>query len=86
MLPEFSDSQPVLTQIEMLIPPASLSPDALRGVVEEFVTRDGTDHSPVERRIETVLNQLATGSVELHFDETSRTCNIVPSGTRSRGT
>jgi uncharacterized protein YheU (UPF0270 family) len=34
---------------------ALLSPAALR---EEFVTRDGTDHSPVERRIEDVMCQL----------------------------
>jgi len=68
----------------MLISHTSLSLAALRGVVEEFVTRDGTDHSLVGRRIKSVLNQLAAGSVELHFDEISRTCNIVPSGARDR--
>jgi uncharacterized protein YheU (UPF0270 family) len=61
----------------MLIPHASLSPAALRGVVEEFVTRDGTDHSVVEQRVEGVLKQLIAGTVELHFDETAATCNIV---------
>lgn len=73
-----------MPSIEMLIPLASLSPAALRGVVEEFVTRDGTDHSLVEQRIESVLDQLALGSVDLHFDETSATCNIVPARTRNR--
>lgn len=68
----------------MLIPPASLSLTALRSVVEEFVTRDGTDHSQVDQRIESVLDQLALGSVELRFDETSATCNIVPAGIRIR--
>jgi hypothetical protein len=62
----------------MRIPHAELSPTALRGVVQEFVTRDGTDHSSVERRIEAVLRQLDAGRVEVHFDEESETCNIVP--------
>jgi uncharacterized protein len=55
-----------------------LSPTALRAVVQEFVTRDGTDHSSVERRIEMVLRQLDAGHVELHFDSTTETCNILP--------
>ena len=45
----------------MRISPTLLSPTALRAVVEEFVTRDGTDHSLVERRIEMVLRQLDAG-------------------------
>ena len=54
------------------------SPTALRAVVEEFVTRDGTDHSSVEQRIADVLRQLDAGSVELHFDAKTATCNILP--------
>ena len=55
-----------------------LSPTALRAVVEEFVTRDGTDHSSAERRIENVLRQLDAGRIELHFDAKTETCNILP--------
>ena len=62
----------------MRIPPTLLSPAALRAVVEEFVTRDGTDHSSVERRIATVMRQLDAGRVELHFDGKTETCNIQP--------
>ena len=62
----------------MRIPPKLLSPTALRAVVEEYVTRDGTDHSSVERRIEAVLRQLDTGRVALHFDGETKTCNILP--------
>jgi len=61
----------------MRIPHSLLSPATLRAVVAEFVTRDGTDHSPVERRIETVLRQLDAGRVELHFDGEAQTCHIV---------
>ncbi len=66
----------------MQIPHNQLSPTALRAVVEEFVTRDGTDHSAVGRRIETVLQQLDGGWVELHFDPESQTCNILPRAAR----
>ena len=62
----------------MRIPHTLLSPTALRAVVEEFVTRDGTDHSSVERRIETVMRQLDSGHVVLHFDDKTKTCHILP--------
>ena len=62
----------------MLIPHTQLTPVTLRAVVQEFVTRDGTDHSSVERRVESVLRQLEAGRVELHFDDQTETCNIVP--------
>ena len=64
----------------MRIPPELLSHKALRAVVEEFVTRDGTDDSSIERRIESVMRQLDAGIVELHFDDETKTCNIVPAG------
>jgi uncharacterized protein len=61
----------------MRIPHLQLSPTALRAVVEEFVTRDGTDHSSVDERIESVLHQLDAGSVELHFEPETETCTIL---------
>ena len=61
----------------MRIPHTKLSPEALKAIVHEFVTRDGTDHSSVEPRIKSVLRQLEAGRVELHFDDQTETCNIV---------
>ena len=70
----------------MRIPHTKLSPSTLRAVIEEYVTRDGTDHSMVERRIENVLHQFDAGRVELHFDAETGTCNIQPmGGTRLAG-
>jgi len=63
----------------MLIPHQELEPSTLRKVVEEFVTRDGTDSSSVETRIETVLQQLKNGRAELHFDDDTKTTNILSS-------
>ena len=60
----------------MRIPHTELSPATLRAVIQEFVTRDGTDYSSVERRVEDVLRLLEEGRVELHFDEETESCNI----------
>ena len=62
----------------MRIPHTQLSSVALRAVVEEFVTRDGTDHSLVEQRMADVIRQLDAGSIELQFDAETATCNILP--------
>jgi uncharacterized protein YheU (UPF0270 family) len=62
----------------MQIPHRLLSPFALRAIVAEFVTRDGTDHSAVDERIEFVLTQLELGHAALYFDEETQTPNIVP--------
>ena len=61
-----------------------LHKNILHQVVEEFVTRDGTDHSDVNRRVNGVLEQLETGSVELYFDNDTCTCNIVSVGANRR--
>jgi uncharacterized protein YheU (UPF0270 family) len=61
----------------MRIPHLLLTPAALRAVVEEYVTRDGTDHSVIHERIERVLRQLDGGNVELHYEQETATCNIV---------
>jgi uncharacterized protein YheU (UPF0270 family) len=65
----------------MLIPHRQLSPEALRGVIEEFVTREGTDyggiHIPLEDKIKQVRRQLDKGEAVVVFDEETEQCNIV---------
>ena len=61
----------------MLIPHSQLQPATLRSVVLEFVTRDGTDHSNVECRIQQILAQLAEQQVVIDFDAATQSCNIV---------
>lgn len=67
----------------LIIPHDQLSPEALKGVVEEFVTRNGTDYGEIEASLETkvlqVLNQLHAGKAVIVFDQKSETCNILPS-------
>ncbi|MDJ0851430.1 MAG: YheU family protein [Myxococcota bacterium] len=64
-----------------VIDPSALSAEALRGLVEEFVTRDGTDYGAVERsvaeKIAQVTAQLGSGEACIVFDEATETANIV---------
>jgi uncharacterized protein YheU (UPF0270 family) len=64
------------------VPYDQLNPDTLRALVEEFITREGTDYGQVEVDLETkvmqVLRQLKKGEAAIVFDEKSETCNIVP--------
>ncbi len=62
----------------MVIPYEKLSPEALHGVIEEFVTRDGTDLDDADAKIAQVADQLRRGLVVITFDERTGTCNIVP--------
>ena len=62
----------------MLVPHARLSPAALQAVIAEFVTRDGTDHTAIEPRIESIRTQLESGRIELHYDVETASCRFMP--------
>jgi len=57
----------------MIIPHQMLSPEALRGVIEAFVTREGTDYGvhdvPLATKVGQVRHQLDTGTAVLVYDE-----------------
>lgn len=65
----------------MIIPFQNLSPEALLGVIEEFVTRDGTDYGLIEatldQKINDVMRQVKTGDAVIVYDEATQTANIV---------
>lgn len=56
----------------MIIPIEQLSADAVQGLVEEFITREGTDYGEVElslqEKVEQVKLQLAQGDIVIVFD------------------
>lgn len=61
----------------MIIPHEQLSQDALRGVLHEFVTRDGTDLSDAQVALERATRALEKGRVVIVFDEEQGTCTIM---------
>ena len=76
----------------MEIPLNALSEEALTGVIESFVLREGTDYGhrdvSLERKCAAVRRQLERGEARLVFDERTRSPNIVPAAevTGSSGT
>ncbi len=66
----------------MEIPWRRLEPETLRRVLEEFVTREGTDYGQgeftLEQKVQHVLRQLSRGEAILAFDPDSETCQILP--------
>ena len=66
----------------MMIPHRMLSPDALRGVIEAFVTREGTDYGaqdvPLDTKVLQVRQQLDQGTAVLVYDEDTDSCTLQP--------
>ena len=64
------------------IPVDRLTPETLQGVVEEFITREGTDYGKIEVPLDTKLRQvknlLKSGMAVLIYDSETQTCNIFP--------
>jgi uncharacterized protein YheU (UPF0270 family) len=66
----------------IILPHGRLSQTALHGLIEEFVTRDGTDtgytDGSLEKNVEMIIRQLKRGDVFIVYDEATETANIVP--------
>ena len=63
------------------IPWRDLSEGALQGVIEEFVTREGTEcgerEVPLATKVAQVRRQLERGELRLFFDQESASCQIL---------
>ena len=53
-------------------------PEALHGIIEEFVTRAGTELTDAGVKIEHVIRQIEKGTVVITYDAKASTCSIVP--------
>ena len=66
----------------VVVPHERLSPEALRGVLVEFVTREGTDYGheefSLEEKLAAVHRQLERGEAQLVFDAKTETTHLVP--------
>ncbi len=63
------------------VPHTELSAEALSGVVESFVLREGTDYGetdvPHERKVAQVMRQLERGEARIMFDPYDASVTIV---------
>ena len=67
----------------IVIPHSELSAEALRGVLESFVLREGTDYGErevaLDQKVAQVLRQLERGEAQIVFDTTLESIDIVVS-------
>ena len=65
----------------LVIPHGELSADALQGVIESFVLREGTEYGEhdysLEQKVAHVLRQLERGEARVVFDADTETVDIV---------
>lgn len=70
------------------IPLDQLSPETLRRLVEEFVSREGTEYGAGEvelsTKVEQVIRQLRRGEAAIAFDPRMQSTTIVSVDRRSR--
>jgi len=75
--------------VPVVVPHDELSPEALRGVVEAFVLREGTDYgvheATFEVKVAQVLRQLERGEARIVFDPADSSVTIVVAKVASAG-
>lgn len=66
----------------LVIPFAELEKETLQTLLEEMVTRDGTDYGAVEiptaQKVTQAVRELQAGRVLLCYDNETQTCNLLP--------
>jgi len=76
-------SEPDSRQEPVEIPCTELSVEALRGVVESYVLREGTDYGEqditLEQKVAQVMSHLVRGKARVMFDPETETVTIVES-------
>src|ERR1700712_4238504 len=73
-------SAPAPTENPMLIPHDQLEADTLTRLIEDFVTREGTDNgdeTPLQTRVLRVRHALSKGQAVIFFDLDSQQCQLM---------
>ena len=65
-----------MDQKAIVIPIDELDMSTLRAVIEEYVTRDGTELSDASGNIIKIEKQLRAGDAQIVFDLESESCSI----------
>ncbi|MEO5334094.1 MAG: YheU family protein [Magnetococcus sp. YQC-5] len=64
----------------MVIPADRLSPEALREIIEDFVTRDMSEDCstevPLDVKVAQVMEQLRKGLIEIRYDVDAESCGL----------
>jgi hypothetical protein len=73
------ENEKLLPPVE--IPKEALSAEALRGIIESFILREGTDYGREEvgfgKKIDQIERQVAKGEVKIVFDPNTESVGMV---------
>lgn len=79
--PEGGDSGAEYSERFVIVPFDSLAPDTLDAIIEDAVTRDGTDYgeweASLEQKAEQLKAALRTGQAKIVFEQNSETLRIL---------
>lgn len=82
------DEAPAAAMVE--VPYTELDPATLRNVVDDLVTRDGTDYGAEERtreqKADALMRQLERGEAKLVFDPATETIGLMTKAEFQRAT
>jgi len=63
------------------IPSDAISPEALRGIIDDFISREGTDYGVNEvlheTKVDQILRQIAKGDVKIAFDPNEESVTLL---------
>lgn len=80
---------PTLVLLFMIIPYQSLSSDVLQNIIEEYISREGTDYGEyelsLEQKVQRLLPQVKSGEVLIVFDEITESVQLLPKADYGRG-
>lgn len=66
----------------IIVPPERLDKELLTALIEDFITREGTDYGhgefDLEGKVAQVRRQVIQGKVLITFDEDAESCSLLP--------
>lgn len=81
MRDEKKQAQQPQPEISIEIEPNQLSSDALNGIIENFILREGTDYGAVEvefdRKKSQIQKQIDRGDVKIVYDQGTETVSLI---------
>jgi len=73
----------------MIIPHTEIATATLNALIEEFVTRDGTDYGEHEvsttQKVQQVMSQLERQEIFIIYSELNETCTLITKETLAKG-
>ncbi len=73
----------------MIIPHSEIAATTLHALIEEFVTRDGTDYGEHEvstaQKVQQVMAQLERQEIFIIYSELHETCTLISKETLAKG-